>query len=175
MKNRSNELENKQDRKGGNFLPALSNIVGIVAIVFVIAMLLPAFLPRVFGDQVYVVVSGSMEPEIPVGSLVIVKPAEPASVHEGDVIAFQSGNSVVTHRVVENQSAESQFITKGDANEVKDMNPVPYTNLLGVVSHHFAGIGNFFAFFSTLAGKAFLFVLIALGVILQILAGRLRQ
>ncbi len=53
-----------------------------------------------------------------------------------DVIAFYSNNadgSIITHRVVSNSPAMGQFITKGDANEEKDMNPIPYNNYIGKV------------------------------------------
>jgi signal peptidase len=47
------------------------------------------------------------------------------------VIAFYKGRAVVTHRVVENRKVSGEFITKGDANAEKDMEPVPYSALIG--------------------------------------------
>ena len=77
-----------------------------------------------------------MEPAIPTGSLVYVRHEEPDTIVKDDVIAFYSNNadgSIITHRVVSNSPAMGQFITKGDANEEKDMNPIPYNNYIGKV------------------------------------------
>ncbi len=163
------------NNKRGGFIAALSNVVGIIMILFVIVCLLPAFIPKIMGREVFTVVSGSMEPEIPVGSLVIIKKADPLKIQEGDVIAFRREGTVITHRVVENQKDLRQFITKGDANELADMQPASYTNLVGKMSSHYGGVGNLMAFFSTLGGKLFLIGLILFGVLLQILAGKLRN
>lgn len=167
--------KNKLNKNKVNAVAAISNIIGILLILFVIACLLPVFVPKIMGREVFTVVSGSMEPEIPVGSLVIIKKADPLKVQAGDIIAFRRNGTVVTHRVVENQSEARQFITKGDANEMEDLEPVSYTGLVGLMTHHFGGVGNLMAFFSTLGGKLFLLGLIVFGVLLQILAGKLRN
>ena len=168
---RHKEIHNKTR----GVIAAISNVVGILLILFVVACLLPAFVPKILGREVFTVVSGSMEPEIPVGSLVIIKKADPLKIQSGDVIAFRRNGVVVTHRVVENQKENHQFITKGDANEDVDLEPISYLDLVGLVSHHFGGVGTLMAFFSTLGGKLFLLGLILFGVLLQILAGKLRN
>ena len=59
--------------------------------------------PHLLGYEQYVVVSGSMEPAIPVGSLVMAKPVKPAELQVGDVIVFYTERHIdtpVTHRVV---------------------------------------------------------------------------
>ena len=96
----------------------------------VIAAALPLTVPQYMGYQIYDVVSGSMEPTVPVGSIIYVKEAEPSSIKKGDIIAFQSGESIVMHRVVDNKIVEGTFTTKGDANPSEDMNEVPYANLI---------------------------------------------
>ncbi len=93
----------------------------------------PLTVPQYMGYQIYDVVSGSMEPTVPVGSIIYVKEAEPSSIKKGDIIAFQSGESIVMHRVVDNKIVEGTFTTKGDANPSEDMNEVPYANLIGIV------------------------------------------
>ena len=71
------------------------------------------------GIRLYVVMSGSMEPEIPVGSLCIIDThADYDEVQAGDVIAFWRGRSLVTHRVV--AVTPDGLETKGDANERSD-------------------------------------------------------
>lgn len=87
-----------------------------------------------FGWQAFGVLSGSMEPTIETGALVFIdKNVEPASLQEGDVIAFEvAGDSgaVCTHRIVE-VNDDQTFTTKGDNNDAVDANAVPYSKVLG--------------------------------------------
>lgn len=82
--------------------------------------------PKISGGQPYSVLTGSMRPDYPPGSLIVVKPVDADSIDVGDVITYQmrSGDpEVVTHRVVEVTRAddgERRFITRGDANNVDD-------------------------------------------------------
>ena len=73
-------------------------------------------LPMPFGVGAAVVVSGSMEPEISVGDLIIVTKKENYEVN--DVIVFQDGRMTVTHRIV--AIDEETVTTKGDANNTED-------------------------------------------------------
>lgn len=123
--------EGNPGKKGRKVVPALCSLSGTVILMGVILFCLPVTVARIRGHEVYSVVSGSMEPAIPVGSVLFVEPAAPETVEEGDVIAFRSGGSVVSHRVVRNRVVEGEFITKGDANREEDMNPVKYTELVG--------------------------------------------
>ena len=162
-------------KKKKNSLSVFLRIEGIILIIAVLLVVVPAFLPRVLGYQTYHVVSGSMEPEIPVGSLVLAKAKEPADIIVGDIIVFRRAGSVVTHRVVEKKMEDEQFITKGDANEINDLQPVSFRELLGTVRHHYAYLGTLFGFFSTLFGKALLIGIIVIGVLLQFLAGKMQE
>src|SRR5690348_7275661 len=85
---------------------------------------------HVLGWSALVVRSGSMEPDVPVGSLVVARPAAPGDVHLGDVVAVPrelGGRRVlVLHRVVvlTEQDGQRQAQLKGDANPVPDPEPV---------------------------------------------------
>ena len=71
----------------------------LVALVVLLAALLAG--ARLFGLQVFTILSGSMEPKYPVGSLIYVKSVDPSQVKEGDVITFLLSDTVTaTHRVV---------------------------------------------------------------------------
>jgi len=75
-----------------------------------------------------------MEPALHVGSIVIVKPVKPEQIKVGDPITFEMNNQsgvVATHRVIEIDSEKKEFITKGDANEVKDISPISFDRLIG--------------------------------------------
>lgn len=162
-------------KKGGKLVPALCNIIGTLILLSVIAVCLPVTVPRFLGYQIYNVVSGSMEPEIPVGSAIYVKAAPPEEIQEGEIIAFQSGDSIVTHRVVKNQQVEGKFTTKGDANAQEDLNAVDYAALIGRVTRHFPMLGEFMVILTSNVGKVYVICFAACGVMFNLLAGRLRE
>lgn len=82
--------------------------------------------PRLTGAQTYTVLTGSMEPSIAPGALVVVSPTPADQLVAGDVITFQpySGNpAVVTHRITGiyyDMSGQMRIYTQGDANNVGD-------------------------------------------------------
>ena len=87
----------------------------LVGVVVIFAVLLIGV--RLFGIQVYSVISGSMEPEYPVGALIYVKEVKPSEVEVGDVITFVLSNETpATHRVIAIDKEEQLFYTQGDAN-----------------------------------------------------------
>lgn len=156
-------------------LSSLCSLLGALILLVVIASCLPLTLPRLLGYGIYEVVSGSMEPEIPVGSVIYVKAAAPGDIAEQDVIAFQSGESVVTHRVVQNRTVEGAFVTKGDANAAEDLRTVPYDALVGRVAYHFPGVGRLMAVYTSSVGKVYAILTAACGAMLNMLAGCLRR
>ena len=162
-------------KKGGNFLPALCNILGVGILIFCILIALPLSVPKFLGYDAYQIVSGSMEPAIPVHSVIYVKQTEGADVQVGDVIAFYSGSSVVAHRVEENDITNGKFVTKGDANPREDIQDVHYSDLVGVVKGHIPVIGAFLTIFSSSAGKIYVLIFALCGIMFNILAGRLRN
>ena len=74
--------------KSGKRIAAACNFIGLLLLIIVVLMCVPLAVPRLFGFQTYAIVSGSMEPEIPVGSIVYAKAAEPEAVTPGDIIVF---------------------------------------------------------------------------------------
>lgn len=156
-------------------LPGLCNLLGTLILLSVIVVCLPLALPRFAGYEVYEVVSGSMEPEIPVGSVVYVKYASPEDIGEEEVIAFWGGSSAIVHRVMQNKTAEREFITKGDANAAEDLQAVPYSSLIGRVEYHFPIVGRLMSLYATSVGKIYLFLIAACGVMLNMLAGFMRR
>ena len=84
------------------------------------------------GYRPVVVLSGSMEPTYPVGSVIYYKAAEYADINVGDAITFGIGEgSLATHRVIEKNDTNQEFKTKGDNNPTEDPNPVIYANVAG--------------------------------------------
>ncbi|MBR6114873.1 MAG: signal peptidase I [Oscillospiraceae bacterium] len=175
MTKRHNPPQQYEHRRGGKIIPAFFNLVGTLLMLGVIALMLPSYVPRFMGYEVYNVVSGSMAPAIPVGSMVLVEPEEAELIEPGEVIAFYNGSAVVTHRVLEIRRISREFVTKGDANENEDLAKVPFTSLIGVVRWHVPYLGEFTAFISTVIGKIYLFALLLCGLLLNVIAGRLRE
>ena len=171
---RKKSMSPEKHRKGGKFLPALCNLLGVLILLAVIASCLPIVVPQLKGYQVYHVVSGSMAPEIPVGSIVYVQPTQPTDIQTDDIIAFQSGNTVVTHRVVTNHIVEGEFTTKGDRNPAEDSERVDYDALVGKVTRHYPYLGELLVIYSTTIGKVYVALFAACGAMLNVLASRIR-
>ena len=104
----------------------------VVILAVIVAVLLMGL--RLFGYQVFNVVSGSMEPTYSVGDLIYVKEVDPELIQVGDPITFVLNEDLVvaTHRVIEIDGENRRFYTKGDANDTADAAPVHYNNLIGV-------------------------------------------
>lgn len=107
----------------------------LVAAVVILAMLLAGV--RLFGLQIYSVLSGSMEPTYHTGALIYVQQVDPYEIEAGQVITFMlDEDTVATHRVVgvvpdEEDPTVVRFRTKGDANDAEDGSLVHYKNVLG--------------------------------------------
>lgn len=119
----------------------IARIWNILLTVFLLiaAALVVAFAGvRLVGLAPYAVLSGSMEPEYPVGSLIYVKDVSPSSVEVGQAITFRQGSgSMVTHQVYEIDSEQQLFYTQGIANVdsngevMHDAAPTPWSSLVG--------------------------------------------
>ena len=102
----------------------------LVVIVVLFAILLVGV--RLFDIQVFSVISGSMEPEYPVGSLIYVKEVDPSELEVNDVITYVlPNNTPSTHRIVRIDKENQLIYTKGDANDNEDSAPVHFKNLIG--------------------------------------------
>ena len=150
-------------------------ILGTVILLAVLAVCLPLSVPKLLGYQVYDVVSGSMDPDIPVHSVVLVQPAAPEELQPGEIVAYRSGSSVVIHRLVENHIVEGELVTKGDANAEPDPLKVEYAGVLGTVTAHIPFIGIYAGALNTLPGKLYAFGFIVAAAMLYLLAHELSE
>ena len=168
------EEKNKQNRKpAGRILCA----AGIALMVLVAAACLSLIIPRLAGYEGYVVVSGSMEPTIPTGSIIYSKQTDPALLEPGDIIVFKDeahGTTPITHRVVTNDPSARTITTKGDANENEDINPVTYDSVVGKVAAHVPRIGFTVAMFTTVLGKIAAALMLLEGWLLNEIGRRLK-
>ena len=108
----------------------------IAFLVLIGGLLIFSMVPIEGNFQIKIVLSGSMEPEIKVGSVVIVKPVDRYEV--GDVVTFgkdDRDNIPTTHRILDVRvvDGEMRFITKGDANEDRDGRELTADGIIGKV------------------------------------------
>jgi signal peptidase I len=125
-------------RRARGVLGWLGQVVSWVLILAVGAILLAAVaVPRLAGATPYTVLTGSMRPHYPPGTLLVVKPVAPQDILIGDVITFQldSGQgTVASHRVIgisTRADGELQYLVKGDANAASDAEPVRAVQVRG--------------------------------------------
>lgn len=110
-------------------LKIILNVILVIILVFLICLLL---LP-IFGINNKVVVSGSMEPNIHVGSLIYIRNVNFDNLKVGDVITYSLGDSTITHRIISIDYDSLTCITKGDANESIDLSAVTSSQIVGKV------------------------------------------
>jgi len=120
----------------------LSNIVLILAGLLLLFVLI---VPLVFSGRVAIVLSASMEPNMPMGSLAITMPIAAEEVKVGDIIAFAppwDPDVTVSHRVVEVLTDNGlSFSTKGDASEDIDPWVMPAEYVTGRVVFNIPYLG----------------------------------
>ena len=140
---------------------ALSFFIFLSAASLVVSMLL--------GFKVFCIKTASMEPEYPVGALVLVKPTPFSELAGGDVISFNAGGAIVTHRVTDIDSRKMLLYTKGDNNNTQDFAPVAYDNVIGRVVFCVKYVGYPVLFAQTKPGKIILIDLIAILLLARII------
>lgn len=127
-----------QPRRGSPLRFAWRVLVWTLLLALVLVLVAAVLLPRAAGATPYTVLTGSMQPDYPPGTLVVVKPVEIEDIAIGDVITYQleSGEAtVVTHRVISVGtslgSGERTLRTRGDANTAADQAPVQEVQVKG--------------------------------------------
>lgn len=124
----------------------IKNIICWTLIVILVFTLVVFFMsringstPSVFGYSIFRVSSGSMEPELMVGDIILDKTVDnPEDLKVGDVITFKSsdyGDLLVTHKVIKapyEENGKLMLQTKGIANEVEDK-PISVDNVKGIM------------------------------------------
>ena len=129
-----------------NWILTLVNSIAIVLIAASLFVLLAVVLtpsgqvPQVMGYSMLRVLTGSMEPEIPEQSMLLVRQTDPETLEVGDIISFFSpdptlNGSLNTHRIarIESDGSSLRFVTKGDANVLEDQQTVDARQVVGKV------------------------------------------
>ena len=139
-----------------------------------------AFVPTLLGREVLIVTSRSMEPWAKVGGVVVTRLTQASAVGVGDVITYRMENSpATTHRVVKvvkRSGNTATFITKGDANENRDPQPVHITGKVAVSERSIPFIGRVLAGVrQPFAALAFIALGIAVSILERTLTSLLRR
>ena len=132
----------------------------IISIAAILAIFLLFYRPvSLGGDTRYEpVFTGSMEPAIPVGSIVVIKPVNPESLKERDIICFKlSQPTSITHRII--NITDEGFVTKGDANEDQDQWIVRKENIVGKAIFTIPYVGYLAYFVRTPLGFTLLIII----------------
>ena len=136
----------------------------------------PDKIPSFFGWKPFIVLTGSMTPEINAGDISVAKETDVKSLNIGDIIAFKKGNTVITHRITAIETDENNhlvFTTKGDSNNTEDDSKVYEYEIEGKYEFKISGLGNVAIFIQTPTGMiACLSIPIALIIIIQIIQSR---
>ena len=149
----------------------ICNLISILMVLIVIGVGAVMIVPKIMGDDIYAVLSGSMEPHYHVGSVVVVdKDVSPEEIQVGDPITFRmEGGAVATHRVIEINAEAEEFRTQGDANEDPDLAPVRYENLIGKAGMSVPMIGYIPLYMRTPKGMFCIAAYVIIFVLLQII------
>lgn len=142
-----------EQKKGNIFLKIIKGLlITVLSVILVINIYImiqaksnPKAVPSLFGYKPFIVLSGSMETQIYVGDLVIVKEVDSNTLKKNDIIAFRdSENLVTTHRIVNviNNDKGLCFETKGDNNNTKDDGIVCSNNVEGKYQTRIPKLGN---------------------------------
>jgi signal peptidase len=120
------------------FTAVVAGVLALIAVLLVI--------PRLTNGAALTVLTGSMSPDIPAGSVVVIRPADPGTLRVGDVATYQvsPGREVfITHRIVriDDSTSPASFVFKGDANRGEDNDPVPAGAIRGEVWFHVPHLG----------------------------------
>lgn len=138
--------------------------------VFIIGLILTvaANLNVLGGYRQLVVQSGSMEPTIMTGDVIII--AKVNSYQKNDVITFQDNEKgITTHRIyeIDEVGGEKQFVTKGDANRAQDNNTISEKEIMGKVVLTIPKLGYFIFFLRSKIGFIIFLIVPALLIIVD--------
>lgn len=93
----------------------------------------PNEIPNIFGIKTFNIISGSMQPNIDIDDVILVKECEEINLNINDIIAYKKDNEVISHRIIaiENINNKRIYTTKGDNNEVADTEKVEFKQIEG--------------------------------------------
>lgn len=149
--------------------PAAGRWLGQFGAFSIMWLLLAALAPIAWGWEPRAIISGSMEPRIHTGDVVVIAPGLPKDLKKGQVMSFTDPNNpgrVLTHRLVQRHK-DGTWQTKGDANPTPDSAPIKTSAIVGKPRILVPWVG-YFAYWVSI-GKPAYAALAAVGVTLAFL------
>ena len=175
---KENIKNNKDSRKKKikKIVNAIEYII-VITVIFVNAILIyesvhhPNKTPSLFGKKAFVIVSGSMIPEIQIGDVVLINDTDNVKVN--DVIAFRRDSSVIVHRIVKEMDVKGviMYQTKGDNNNVADTELVDIRDVEGVMFGKIPFVGKLILWIYS--NLSFFVVIVIAIIIFKYLIGRI--
>ena len=164
----------KWKKVAGWILTALLVLALIFAVILVVQVK-SSNMPFIFGYATFYVVSGSMEPTIHVGEVILIERVNsPDELKKGDIITFHGkGGSlegkIVTHRIVSDGVVDGKITTCGDANHGIADEPIMYNDVIGRYVRTSAVLTTAYAVFTSKYGFLFIvFIPLIILLIVQI-------
>ncbi len=168
----------EQTKKKDRFkvLRIIKNIVLGILILFLTSVLVVSMIsratgktPTLFGYSLFRVSSGSMEPELGIGDIILVQKFEGNNLNKGDIVTYvatdgEMSGKLITHRVVKEpyeENGETYLVTKGDANQDDDK-PAKLSRIEGKLIIKIGFLKYLFDFFVTPWGLIAIIALIIL-------------
>lgn len=127
-------------------------VLFVILIFFILLNILSMNNKSLFGFRIYRVISGSMQPALQIGDVIIIKKAN--NYAEKDIITYDNGLTTITHRIKSINGDE--IITEGDANDAPDK-PITKDRILG---KYFFRISTFSVFSIMLTGKTIYLIMV---------------
>ena len=127
-------------------------VLFVILIFFILLNILSMNNKSLFGFRIYRVISGSMQPALQIGDVIIIKKAN--NYAEKDIITYDNGLTTITHRIKSIDGDE--IISEGDANDAPDK-PITKDRILG---KYFFRISTFSVFSIMLTGKTIYLIMV---------------
>lgn len=139
----------------------ISIIMIAVILLLIIINVFSLFNLSIMGFRNFKVSSGSMDPNLKINDIIIVKKNNNYKIN--DIITYKKDDEYITHRIV--SIKDNVIITKGDANNIND-EPLTKDIVIGKVVYKYKYIGFIFYLFSK---PIFLILTFIIGIIITIL------
>lgn len=130
--------------------------------------------PSVFGIKTFCIISGSMEPNIQINDMVIVKEVQQNEINKDDIITFVVNGDTITHRVidVESRNGVLLYTTQGDANNIEDEEKITFENIEGKYIGKIPKVGKIVL---ALKSKTTLAIVLSILILLYIIEQRINN
>ncbi len=146
-------------------------VLEVILIAFILVMRLSDETPSLFGYNIFVVSTGSMEPELGVGDVIVCRSYDGGELNKGDVVTYlgkegEMRGKLITHKIVSvsGEGEDRVIVTQGVANPVADPAIAP-SDVKAVFVYRTVLIGPIYKVITNIWGFIFLIVLPILAVI----------